>query len=368
MTLIDVKAQYREKFEDEDNTLGNLALSIKAHGVLSPILLRPVPNGRFELVAGERRFRASKLAGLATIPCLIKTMTDVQAADAQLVENIDRLNLTNMEEARALKVSLDALGGNQSLLAKKFGKSPGWVSQRLSLLNLNPETKRLMSEGASADVTTIVGMNAIEKADPAGAKRLIEEAVATKGDGGSLRKVVEQANKDVKATGKVAPTTTKAAISAAAKPAGKAASEPSVATERNKAHLAPGLPFVVAKGGQAAGGSVFPAAPVKPHERVITGIATALAAPKAEVTAVFNSMTADDAKIANDHALPFFKRGKNAKSDVLSIVLKGLRDGEFGKDPVGLFNACAFAQGVSLQDEDSSGASLTQLLADMAGK
>ena len=363
--LIDVKPQIRQKMEDDENKLSDLALSIKAHGVISPILLRVTPGGRYGLVAGERRLQASKLAGLKTIPCLIKTLTDVQVEEIQFVENIHRLNLTQMEEARALKAALDGVNGNQQLLAKKFGKSTSWVSLRLNLLTLGPEAKRLMTEGASADVSTIVAIKTVEKIDPAGAKRLVDEAVATKGQGGSLRKTVEQAVKDVKTTGKVAATTTKPAIGAAAKSAAKAGNAPSMATPLDKSHQAPGLPFVIAKSGQSVAGSIFPAAPVKPHERVITALATALAAPKATPNSVMDALTMDDAKIANAHALPFFKRGKSNGEDIIEGVIKGLRTGDFGKDPISLFNLLAFAQGIDARQTEISDPSLLEILSNL---
>ncbi|MDG5824449.1 ParB/RepB/Spo0J family partition protein (plasmid) [Xylella fastidiosa subsp. pauca] len=107
----------RESFEDEENTLEDLAASIKVRGVLQPILLRSNSEG-YELIAGERRYRASKLAGLEQIPAYIREMSDEEAEDAQMAENIHRKNLTQIEEAKKIQRDLDKLGSVDAVLEK----------------------------------------------------------------------------------------------------------------------------------------------------------------------------------------------------------------------------------------------------------
>ena len=179
LDMIEVKAQIREDFEDEENTLEDLAASIKARGVLQPILLRPTDSG-YELVAGERRYRASKLAGLADIPAYIREMTDEEADDAQLAENIHRKNLTQIEEAKKIQRDLDRLGSVEAVL-EKHQKSRPWLSKMLALLSLPEQAKRLVTENVSADVEVINTVKTVEKADPVKAKALVDELKKTRG-------------------------------------------------------------------------------------------------------------------------------------------------------------------------------------------
>ena len=130
LDLIDTKSQVREEFEDEDNTLQEMADSIKALGVISPIFLRPVGE-RFELVAGERRLRGARLAGLDKIPALVRALTDEQSAQAQLAENIQRKNLTQMELAKRLRADIERLGSVEAVLPH-YQKSRSWVSKILA--------------------------------------------------------------------------------------------------------------------------------------------------------------------------------------------------------------------------------------------
>lgn len=179
LDMIEVNPQIREDFEDEQNTLEDLAASIVARGVLQPILLRPTVSG-YELIAGERRYRASRLAGLTEIPAYIREMTDEEADDAQLAENIHRKNLTQIEEAKKIQRDLDRLGSVEAVL-KKHQKSRPWLSKMLALLSLPEQAKRLVTENVSADVEVINTVKTIEKADPAKAKTLVDDLKKTRG-------------------------------------------------------------------------------------------------------------------------------------------------------------------------------------------
>lgn len=184
---IEISEQIREIFEDEENTLDDLAASIKARGLLQPILLRPTASG-YALVAGERRYRASKLAGLEQIPAYIRVMTDEEAEDAQLAENIHRKNLTQIEEAKKIQRDLDRLGSVESVLAK-HQKSRAWLSKMLGLLNLPEQAKRLVTENVSADVEVINTVKIIEKVDAEAAKKLVDELKETRGKENAREKV-----------------------------------------------------------------------------------------------------------------------------------------------------------------------------------
>lgn len=190
LDMITVKKQVREQFDDTpDNKMVELAASIRARGVLQPILLREIGEG-YELIAGERRLRASKMAGLEKIPAYIRVMTDEDAEDAQLAENIHRENLTHLETANKLQKDLDQLGSIQAVL-EKHNKSESWLSKMLSLLNLPEETKKLITGNVSADLEVIGAVKQIEKINPAEAKKLVEDLAAAKGQTNARKKVAE---------------------------------------------------------------------------------------------------------------------------------------------------------------------------------
>lgn len=137
-------------------TLLELSESIKASGVHQPVLLRPLPGERvadtdraveYELVAGERRYRASQMAGLATIPALIRPLTDQQVLEVQIVENLQRDDLTELEEAEGYERLIQHTGMNVDAVADKIKKSRSYVFARLKLLDLSQECKQAMREG-----------------------------------------------------------------------------------------------------------------------------------------------------------------------------------------------------------------------------
>ncbi len=163
------------------------ANSIKVHGVLQPIVIRQSNTG-YMLVAGERRYRASILAGLDSIPAIIRDMTDEEAEDAQLAENIHRKNLTQIEEALKIQRDLDRLGSVEAVL-EKHQKSRPWLSKMLSLLSLPEQAKRLVNENVSADVEIINAVKTIEKHDPEKAKALVDDLKMTRGKENARDKV-----------------------------------------------------------------------------------------------------------------------------------------------------------------------------------
>lgn len=125
--------QPRKKFDDE--ALNELALSIKEHGVFQPIIVKKTIKG-YDIVAGERRFRASKKAGLTTIPAIIKEFTDDEMMQISLLENLQREDLTAIEEAKAYKTIIDASGITQEQLSIRVGKSRSHITNMLGLLKL----------------------------------------------------------------------------------------------------------------------------------------------------------------------------------------------------------------------------------------
>ena len=120
--------QPRKNFDEE--ALNELASSIKEHGVFQPIIVKKSIKG-YEIIAGERRFRASKLAGMQTIPAIVKDFSDEEMMQIALLENLQRENLTSIEEAKAYKSIIESMNITQDELAKKVGKSRSHVTNLL---------------------------------------------------------------------------------------------------------------------------------------------------------------------------------------------------------------------------------------------
>lgn len=119
-----------------DDRLAELAASIKQHGILQPLLVRPLPGGRYELIAGERRLRAAKLAGLNSVPITIRAAGDESSLELALIENIQREDIGPMECARAYRKLIDEFGLTQEKVADKVGKARTSVANTLRLLRL----------------------------------------------------------------------------------------------------------------------------------------------------------------------------------------------------------------------------------------
>lgn len=137
--------QPRKDF-DED-ALHELADSIAQHGVLQPLLLRPVFGGGYQIVAGERRWRAARMAGLTEVPAVVREMTDSQVMEFALIENLQREDLNPLEEAQGYQSLLETYGMTQEDVAKTVGKSRPAVTNALRLLNLPPEIQKMVSDG-----------------------------------------------------------------------------------------------------------------------------------------------------------------------------------------------------------------------------
>lgn len=136
--------QPRKNFDP--SALEELSNSIKLHGLIQPILVTP-KGDRFLIVAGERRFRASKLAGLSTIPAIVKDFSDNEIKEIALLENIQRQDLNPIETARAMKELMESYGWTQEDLADRLGKSRSNVANILRLLSLCPEVIDLVEKG-----------------------------------------------------------------------------------------------------------------------------------------------------------------------------------------------------------------------------
>jgi len=139
--------KYQPRREMDNNALHELANSIRAQGIIQPLVIRETGHQKYEIIAGERRWRAAKIVGLENVPCLIKNVQDNAAIAIALIENIQRENLNAMEEATALKRLLEEFELTHIEVAKAVGKSRTTISNLLRLNNLNEQVKLLLEHG-----------------------------------------------------------------------------------------------------------------------------------------------------------------------------------------------------------------------------
>jgi len=138
--------QPRQQFHEEDNL--QLSESIKKNGVIQPILVRSKGDGAFELIAGERRLRAARLAGLRVVPAIIRHSTDEQSIQLALVENLQRKDLNPMEEARGYHRMMKEFVYSQDMLAHRIGKDRSTIANIVRLVHLPPDVQTLVESGA----------------------------------------------------------------------------------------------------------------------------------------------------------------------------------------------------------------------------
>ncbi len=168
--------QPRKKFKQED--LKELSLSIKNQGLIQPIIVKPVENDQYQIIAGERRWRASQLAGLHEVECVIKDINENNILETALIENIQREDLNVIEEAYAYKNLIEINSLTNEQLAKKIGKSSSHVSNTLRLLELDQEIREMVINGelSMGHARALIGVpNAIEKA-----KEIIEKKLSVR--------------------------------------------------------------------------------------------------------------------------------------------------------------------------------------------
>ena len=157
--------QPRKNFKDND--LNELAVSIKNQGLIQPIIVKPAENGQYQIIAGERRWRASQLAGLHEVTCVIKDIPDNQVLEAALIENIQREDLNVIEEANAYKGLMELKNISNENLSKIIGKSSSHVSNILRLLELDKNVQEMVINGqiSMGHARALIGVpNAFERA------------------------------------------------------------------------------------------------------------------------------------------------------------------------------------------------------------
>jgi len=167
-------SQPRRYFSEE--ALAELSTSIAEQGLLQPLVIRPLPGEEYQIVAGERRYRAALLAGLKEVPCVLRRLDDNAAMELALIENIQREDLLPLEEAASYKELLDACGYTQDTLAKKIGKSRPYISNSLRLLTLAaPIQEELRSGRLSAGHGRAILLLNNKAQRTAMAKRIVNE-------------------------------------------------------------------------------------------------------------------------------------------------------------------------------------------------
>ena len=146
ISQIEPKAdQPRRVFEGE--ALAELADSIAAHGVLQPILVREIADGHYQIIAGERRYRASKMAGLAEVPVIVLDKNDIETAQISLIENIQREDLNPVEEAQAYRALIQSYNLTQEEVSLKVGKGRSTITNALRLLDLSDDSLAMLNAG-----------------------------------------------------------------------------------------------------------------------------------------------------------------------------------------------------------------------------
>ena len=141
--------RYQPRHEFDESALEELKESIVQHGVLQPILVRQLPAGKgYELVAGERRFRASRLAGLETVPALVRPLSDAASTEIALIENLQREDLNAIEEANAYRNLLQNFGLTQEALAERVGRSRSHITNMMRLLKLDVHVQEYLANGS----------------------------------------------------------------------------------------------------------------------------------------------------------------------------------------------------------------------------
>lgn len=183
-----VRGKYQPRQQFDDKSLSELAVSIKANGLIQPIIVRSIKNNYYEIVAGERRWRAAQLAGLDRIDCIIKNYRDEQAAEIATIENVNRADLNSIEEAKAYKRLIDEFGQTQEEIAATIGKSRPHVANMVRLLKLSQEVQVLIIQGKLSEGHGKVLVNVPENQQRALANKCSE-------NGWSVRKLEDEVKK-----------------------------------------------------------------------------------------------------------------------------------------------------------------------------
>ncbi len=189
------RGRYQPRKDIEPESLQELADSIRVQGVMQPIVVRPVSGDRFEIIAGERRWRATQLAGLDTIPALVRDVPDEAAIAMALIENIQRENLNPIEEAVALQRLQQEFELTQQEVAEAVGKSRSTVANLLRLMTLEAEVRTLLEHGdiEMGHARALLGLSGSEQASAA--RAVVAKGMSVRQTEALVRKLITQRDK-----------------------------------------------------------------------------------------------------------------------------------------------------------------------------
>lgn len=188
--------KYQPRMDMSQESLEELADSIRSQGLVQPIVVRPVDGGHYEIIAGERRWRASKLAGLESVPVLIKDVSDRNAIAMALIENIQRENLNPMEEANALHRLREEFELTHQQTAEAVGKSRATITNLLRLRNLNDDVKKLL-ENCDLEMGHARTLLALEgKSQSEAALQIVEKGLSVRETEQLIRRLLKSSPAD----------------------------------------------------------------------------------------------------------------------------------------------------------------------------
>ncbi len=199
------RGKYQPRTHMDPAALEELAASIKAQGVVQPIVVRSLPNGEYEIVAGERRWRAAQLAGLEAIPAVVRKIPDEAAIAIALIENIQRENLNPVEEANALQRLIDEFGMTHQQVAEAVGRSRAAVTNLLRLLTLQADVREML-EQARMDMGHARALLALEGgAQSKAAHQVVEKGLSVRETENLVRRLLTKSSGHATTHGAVDP-------------------------------------------------------------------------------------------------------------------------------------------------------------------
>lgn len=185
--------QPRTNFDNEQ--LENLAQSIRANGIIQPLLVRRLGEGRYQLIAGERRWRAAQKAELPRVPAIIRDIPDDKILELALIENIQRQELNPIEEAQAYKKLIDTLGLTQEMVAQRVGRDRTFITNYIRLLRLPEDIQRLVEQEkiSMGHARALLGVDDVEIQRKI-AQNVIEQSLSVRETERAIRKIIEGAS------------------------------------------------------------------------------------------------------------------------------------------------------------------------------
>ncbi len=199
------RGKYQPRTHMDAQALEELAASIRAQGVVQPIVVRALGNGDYEIVAGERRWRAAQLAGLETIPAVVRKIPDEAAIAIALIENIQRENLNPVEEASALQRLIDEFGMTHQQVAEAVGRSRAAVTNLLRLLTLQTDVREML-EKAQMDMGHARALLALDgAAQSKAARQVVDKGLSVRETENLVRRLLNKASGETTAHGSVDP-------------------------------------------------------------------------------------------------------------------------------------------------------------------